>query len=75
MTSYILTAAITAGIVYFIMLFSFLCEIENRSKKREPFKAFGTKYWFMTQDQIQKAVTSIVKGELSYRELENEDTN
>ena len=73
MIIYILTIAITIIITYLFALFSFRCYVEVSSKKREPFKAFGTNYWFMTQDQIQKAVSSIVKGELSYMKLEKEE--
>ena len=48
--------------MYFIMLFSFKCWIEDKSKKGESFTAFGKNYFFMTQDQIQNACKSIIKS-------------
>ena len=59
MISYILTAGITSIIVWLASAFSFKCYIETQSKKREPTKAFGINYFFMTQDQIQETVKAI----------------
>lgn len=63
MTEYILWAIFFfAGciIAYFVTLLSFQSYIEKKSLENKPHSAFGKLYWFMTQDQIQNAVKSII---------------
>lgn len=56
---YFLTAIITAIAVWLTMCADYKCFIVKMSKESKPFEAFGTNYFFMTQDQIQKAVKAI----------------
>ena len=59
---YFLIVIGTMIVMYFVMFFSFMCWIEDKSKKNESFSCFGETYFFMTQEQIQNACKSIVKS-------------
>lgn len=62
---YLIGGLIGGIIMYFVTGFAFMCRIESDSKSNKPFKAFGKVYFFMTQDQIQKAVKAIILFEKS----------
>ena len=76
MNYYILTAVIgfIAGalVMLKLMVSLELSTIVEKSQKSIPFEINGVNYFFMTQDQIQKAAQAIYKLETEYHKLESE---
>lgn len=70
MISILVAIAITAVVMFLLTLAGVNSYIEEKSKKMEPHRSFGQNYFFMTQDQIQNACASIIKTEISYKDVD-----
>jgi hypothetical protein len=60
---YILAGFSGSILTYWLMILGFKYLIESKSLKMDGLKLNGKTYFFMTQDQIQKALESLYKFE------------
>lgn len=64
--NYLLCGFVGGITMWVVLTISFMFRIKSGSEKQEPVKILGETYFFMTQDQIQKAAQSINRLEASY---------